>query len=441
MALATFFCGTAIEVRTMEWLKGRANLIVRRIGRWLDQSRVPAAAANIPDAVAKLRTGTRGVAVDFPQAWPVESTFRDDGFILHDPEHDVFWMVAHSLFPLSLACDEEHILAKDIRDSTRVAFSAYLRKRPADNANEASSRQFPITADPTWSPLVEMERKDLDGGPAMMIVHRLAHEFGNEVVAGRVLIPTTNGVTEIECRATDTTSGIRRALVTILVPEAQRPPEEAPAAMQQAFFDDPKHDARIRDALTRVRGALRWLVATDGGNLRVISAAQPQGRGAIFLDRARCSVIPPPRYLRLLAQTSLAQTVVPFARVTLSVVVGQPWSMDVFKLSGEDASADVDGLRMVAERSTRGWEAGGAVIVDAFESHSRPPREGHVEIRSLVGFRIGGQPLRSMQHWIRRIGAADDGSIWRLSITTDEEVAPARFEAELDAMAASWQPA
>lgn len=394
-----------------------------------------------PDAIeigARLRMGARGVAVDIPRDWPGLRTLGDQGLIVEDPTNKVQWAVVHSVFPLVLSGGDDNALEEDVRQSVRLAFDAEARKAAAAGRRSP----MPVTANPGWSPLIEMEVRNRQDGVALVVLHRLAHDGGNEVVTGRVLIPTTLGLTEIECRAHDAMSGIRASIVMLLAPEAQRPEPGAltePAGAAQ--LDDPRNDAFVPDALSRVRRGLRWLFSSDGGNLRVLSLNEPQnGGGRIVADRAGCSFVLPPRYARLRAQTPLDSAIDVFVCVTASVLLGNPWTLDVFKLSPSGFTPNIDGLRSLAEKNIREWTSEGVVVED-FASHPVRPRQGCLELRSTVRHRHGDRVCRSLQHWIWRTSwVPGRGALWRITITTDDGIPVDRFAAQLDAVAASWRP-
>jgi hypothetical protein len=234
-----------------------------------DSDRQPpeAASPEATEAAARLERGERGVAVHIPRDWPGLCTLGDEGLWVNDPENGVQWAVVHSVFPLTLAPGDDGVLAEDVEQSARLMFDAESAMAQA----EESRTPLDVTANPTWSPLIDMEVRRRDAA-ALVMVHRLAHHVGREVVTGRVLIPTTHGLTEIECQAHDATSGIRASLVMILAPEGQRPKLGALTDPKgAALIDDARNDAFSADALSRVRSGLRWLFSPDGGNLRILS--------------------------------------------------------------------------------------------------------------------------------------------------------------------------
>jgi hypothetical protein len=410
------------------------------VKQWFRRLRGRSPEGEATDGRAKLKSGALGVSATFPEAWPVEASFKNDGFVLSDPDHGVNWAVVHSPFPMNLQSDEEHLLEQDIRDAARVAFDAEVRRSSAEHPDEAArSIGLPITLDPGWSPVVDLRHTALDGGPAVLIIHRLAHQVGNEIVCGRILIPTANGVTELECRATDTTSGVRQSLVLVMCAEAGALRKTASPVALHSFFDDARHDSLVPDALSRVRGALAWLTGIDGVNLRVTSPPQLPDGDAIALEEAGCSIRIPPRYVRVRAQTSLAKSLVPFARVPFSVLLSPPWLMDVYRVDNPGAISDSDELRDLGQRMTQSWSDDGGVAIESIESRMVSARPDHLEVRLMALFRVDGRPTRAIQHWIKPMEANANGSVWRLSISVDADVIIDRFEREMDALAASWQ--
>jgi hypothetical protein len=122
------------------------------------------------------------------------------------------------------------------------------------------------------------------------------------------------------------------------------------------------------------------------------------------------------------------------------VLLSQPWSLDVYRLSPSGVAATTGGLRALAENNVRSWEAEGVAIKD-FASHAVAPRKGCLELRSTVRHHNGERACRSLQHWIWRTSwIPGRGALWRITVTIDDEIPSERFEAELDAVVASWRP-
>lgn len=410
--------------RFESWLRG----LTRRRGTELSQT-----------PLARLKAGFHGVAVSMPEDSAFVEDFGDSGFLVQVPSARLLWGIVYEAFPLSLHSDEHEMLYEDLRRSTRVAFAAELRQAEAADSGDARRRCMPVTAEAGWTPLIEAKVVELDGGPALWIVHRLAFEYGRETVAARLLVPTADGVVEFFCKLTDTTTGVRKALILGTFDDARKPPSSATAVELQAFVDDPRHDGVVPDALARVRGGLHWLVSPCGGGVRVTEPPRIERSRVLVLEHEGCSIVPPQRFHRFRPHAPLADSLVPFARVGCSVVAVAPWSMDVWKLSGVPDVTDIEGLRVVAEGITRDWTREGDIVIEAIESNARPSRTDCIELRSSVRFLLNGRQMRSIQHWIA--GTADyNGCVWRLSITVDAELEAAGFDAEMDQLAASWRP-
>lgn len=137
----------------------------------------------------------------------------------------------------------------------------------------------------------------------LRVIHRLAYEPGSEHVVARLMVPVREGLCEIACHAVDNETGTRESTLNTM--RLKDDPEGIEKHPGQAFFDDAKHDRMFpQHALSRVRRAQRWLV--DEGHVRVTDPPAPFMRGEVELPEARCSIVPPPRYLPLLKLTMLA---------------------------------------------------------------------------------------------------------------------------------------
>ncbi|MBS0394642.1 MAG: hypothetical protein JSR54_08445, partial [Proteobacteria bacterium] len=258
--------------------------------------------------LARLRSGSHGIGAEFPSDWTVESAFDNDGFILSDPAHDVVWIVAHVALPLDIAADVRQQLELDVRDAAAAAYANDRRERQA-NAREATNPDLPIVRDSAWTPLISVRILEVPGGPALDIVHRLTHCVGLETVAGRLLIPTARGYSEIACQAVDRTSGIRAALVSTLSRDRVGRFDPSGAVDFARFCDEQRHDALVPDALTRVRRAVLWLTSPEGAGLKVLEPPSPPLRGRVMLDNVRSSIVPPPRFLHVQGLPGLATNV------------------------------------------------------------------------------------------------------------------------------------
>jgi hypothetical protein len=211
-----------------------------------------------------------------------------------DPEAGVSWWV-HVEEGLHLCLDEATL--DDLREHVDH-HARFLIRMSAEARGERDAR----SDDPTWSPLIDFERR----GHALETVHRMAYRPGLEVIMGHRLLPTPRGLVEVRVMAQDTITGLRESLFTLRALAGGLPLPLAQKDMDVRLGGE----GSPRDALSRVRKAL------DGVTLEGLEAMAPLERREVELPTTGFAVVPPPRFVyvskvqgaELFARTSFCTT-------------------------------------------------------------------------------------------------------------------------------------
>jgi len=374
-----------------------------------------------------LRDGALGVEMVFPSAF--EAVKREEtSFQLAGAQAGVGWWV---LFFPGITLDLSDVvwpsLQRDVERQTRALFEQMFRTR--ELTPERQSRG-PRTSDPKWSPVIEIERLSIDGGPAFHVLHRMAYEPGWEVLMGHFLVPSEEGLFEARWVTSAQLTGVRESMW--LASSDLAPDSDESWHPGQAAFDDPELDLDFPDhPLSVARQARRWL-ASDV-RARVRRPFRPVERAAIELPSIGYALVPPRRFA--------APSTVPGPR-------GKPWvSMNRSSFSGSDG---IDWLfvqtvpapmrlpwgsverRLGSELETigRAAYAGGGVerlrssIVTTGSTNGRPRASVLVEGDGHQG------PLRMVVR-----GAVHDGRIVALFLTTSATLSVDEMLAEVEASA------
>ncbi|MDI1429071.1 hypothetical protein [Polyangium sorediatum] len=245
--------------------------------------------------IESLQTGRLGVTFQLPSHSKICRDERECAELVDEPKGVVWWFF---FFPdLHLDVHEEHRadLRKSLEYYARAMFDDMFHKR--DRVDEQRS---PRTADPTWSPMIDVEPLNIDGAEALRTVHRMAYEPGSEMIMGHLLLPLRQGLFEARVLCVDNMTGVRE---TLLVnkrlkersPKSEETFKQMTATFRQADFDDPRHDDAFPEhSLSRARAALRWLCIES--NLRVMERPSPFEQGEVELSHMGCALVPPPRF-------------------------------------------------------------------------------------------------------------------------------------------------
>jgi hypothetical protein len=128
-----------------------------------------------------LRSGKLGLVVEPPECLsitnesPTSATFSD-------PKHGLgWWFFYFSNVHLDLAIEHAQSLERDVHRHTRLLFD--LMFTPSTTGLKLPSEARPRTADPEWTPVIEIERVDVDGGPTLHVLHRMQYQRSKESCA------------------------------------------------------------------------------------------------------------------------------------------------------------------------------------------------------------------------------------------------------------------
>lgn len=265
-----------------------------------------------------LQGKSMGLTWTVPPAWELVGE-NDDAAQLTDPQHKVQWWLFW--FPgLTLGLGEPrdgeaadieaamHHYAKAMFETTFKARREHeaaerAKKSPEELAQEEADGKLPIpeqprSADGAWSPMVDCERASLGKGAALRTIHRMSYEPGREIIMGHLLVPTAHGLLEARVVAGDLMTGVRESFLLQQKLGDSEAAELAPGelTLTQREIDDPAHDETFQDhSLSRVRRALRWLIADAG--VEVLEPAPPHPGGEVVLKKLDCALVPPPRFV------------------------------------------------------------------------------------------------------------------------------------------------
>ncbi len=255
-----------------------------------------------------LRGDSLGVKLEVPREWQVIGE-SDEALQLIDEEAQVqwwlFWFPGMQLALGQGGQQEDAQIEAAMRHYARAMFEWTFHHRARNEAGgegndggndggkaASEAKRQPRTADPTWTPMVDYERLQAGGAPALRTVHRMSYEPGREIVMGHLLIPLERGLFEVRVAAGDPMTGVREAMIL-----AMRRDPDASKPLTQQELDAPEHDEQFRDhALSRVRRALRWALAE--AKLEVTATAPPHHHGEVVLKKLDCALTPPPRFVR-----------------------------------------------------------------------------------------------------------------------------------------------
>ncbi len=352
----------------------------------------------------RLADGSVGVRLAFPQNFEVYEE-SETSLVLVDGDQSTLWQCTISPFRLDMSPNHRDQLLIEVRDSARTRFNKEWDERRANG--EVQPGTVCRTEDETWTPVIEAAAIDI-GAPALQVLHRMSYEPGMEHVAGRLLIPVKDGLVEIACNATDSTTGVRESVLV-----TQRELQEHPG---QEFFDDSIHDTKFPEhALSRGRKGLEWLRAESG--ITVVEPAEVPESGELMLEESQCRLVPPTGFLRLpAAALGMSETMTNFSRVSLSIIEMQPTLLSVWFLSDEYVTpGDSKALVALAKSTAKGWTNEGAKGVKVQTQILEPQGGMSAEVECTVAFVVQGRKVQDHQRWI--VNA--NGSVWRLSIGSD----------------------
>jgi hypothetical protein len=343
--------------------------------------------------LSRLRDGALGVEVTLGSG--IQPAVDDDRHCevdLPDLPSRV-WILHFTDVWLDVSAASWPTLERDVARQTRALFEQVFQS-PRPDGRPRPER--PRTADPTWSPLVELARVPVDGGEALHVLHRMAYEPGHEVVMGHLLVPAASGLVEIRWVARAQMTGYRESAITIKADFASGLPEPGQRKIPaQAVFDDPALDEAFpMHPLSVARAARRW--CQENVRVRVVAPAPQDRRQELRLEGLGCALVPPPRFVKP-APASPGPNGVPWVgmnRASFAGSDGVDWLFveafagakglsrlrarktagDVEALARQVyASAGVSDIRTAVAPAGDGAPGGARVIVDG-EGHAGPLR-------------------------------------------------------------------
>ena len=358
----------------------------------------------------ELERGVRGIRVAMPEH--LEVLADGESAELIDPELGVQWWL--------LFFDDLHMdLRREHREGLREGFEWPARTMFEDMYRHSGEAGEPRTADRSWSPLVEVEFLTIDDDPAVRVLHRMMYQPGREMIMGHLLVPVAGGLFEARALTSNggSPTGGREAALTILAVESGADLEALEGTSRQAELDDPAHDEHFPEhPLSRLRAAFRGLV--EPPRLEVIDAAPAHPVGRVKLGSPRCSLVPPPGFVKQGGDLT---------RVTFCGTDGVQ-ALVVERLD--------DGLNVEErgrEHARKLHEDSGVEAVELAVSETELDSD-----RRLVTIAVDGVGHQgTLRNTIAYFRAAQ--SLWAVAITDTRGVPPERVESELAAVARSLE--
>ncbi len=293
--------------------------------------------------------------------------------------------------------------------------------------------ETPRTADPNWSPLVELDYANIREATGLVVVYRSAYDTGNEVVVGELLVPLVSGLMMFSARSRASTTGVRE---TVLAERAMRQgikPLEAMAIAQEEI-DDPRVDEEFyAHPLSVIRAAMRWL--RYDADMEVLSPMEPRANGEILLPSAGCAVVLPPRYVLTPALSGMMSgSIEMVTRVSPPGASGKDlhiWRIPNLKVEGRNRQARLKGL---AVRIVRSWVQEGATQFKV-DAKDMGDFEGRTQVECHASFRTATGPAQTAMRWFIDM----DGTVFRVAAGAPSFVPKDRLYDDIKFVLQSWR--
>lgn len=373
-----------------------------------------------------LRSGTSGIRFTPPPSFILEDD-RDTVASFRDEEHRVDWYLEFSPLIVDLSMRHDDILREDLRIDTTAVFESYFERsvgapgrstaaqtgdtmRSSADSAEWANYGPRTRREPTWSPVVSVERVTFCGVPALEVIHRLTYRPGDELMIGRVIIPLEQGTLYVSALRRADMTGERETVLSISNVPPSKDSEHRDPQASQAEIDDPALDDKFPDhPLTVIRRALRWALTTPMDV--TVMAPLPRDRDEMVeLPNSGCTIRLPPRF-RFCPKmaTAMDPSLTPFIRATVPQTGS--YSFDVWRLpdvtvTGRQA---LQQLRRLAEEHVRGWKHEGDSDFE-MESMEGPLFDGRPMVSTFVRFRVDGTMNHAVAHWF----TDHDGTVFRI---------------------------
>lgn len=253
-----------------------------------------------PSLLKDLRKGVHGARLVFPGAVKEEVDKQFEAGPIEDPERGaLWWFLFRSDVRFDLTAEREPQLRAAAHDFAKGMF---------EQVSLHTDSEVPLrSADPEWSPVVDLQLIELGTAPALRLIHRMIYRPGREMIMGHLVVPLRKGLFECQVLTDDTFTGTRESMLVAdrlrhLSEAERRAFEEAVAQgsarlLTQSEIDAPELDERFpKHCLSRARAALRWLERASGLEIRE-PWTQPHGTREIALPDLGASIVPPPGFV------------------------------------------------------------------------------------------------------------------------------------------------
>jgi hypothetical protein len=376
-------------------------------------------------------SGRMGLTLAIPEGLEV-SDESDSSAMLVDRAGPMGWQLTLCPWPIDLNPSHREPLHRDVARYTRELFETYYRTAPRPGG---SPKDPPRTADPGWSPLVDVEHVTLGEARALTVIHRMSYEPGNELLMGHLLVPTDSGTIELRLIAPAEMTGFREsALLLNALKEAgsDADPTAVMRRLGQRHYDDPTHDKAFpTHPLSAVRAQLRRLV--DGSLIKVTRPAAEAPEGEIQDPEKGFAFTPPPRYARSARSNDEGHYMVQLGRVSFATTDGLSLlTVSRFEDADVPARNRREQLMKRADRFARGIPDGSTDV--HIEIHALPDRAGCVRAMSYRRY-IDDSPQHTAFFWL----ASAQGDISVISIGTSQCVPKEELISEAEAVEGSFR--
>lgn len=362
--------------------------------------------------------------------------------MLLDEEHKVGWHILHAPWRADLRKEFFDDQRRDIERHARYGFEQHYHQIQVP---QGTQRPPVRTADPEFSPLISIERVNIDGVDCLFTLRRVAYEPVLEAVVGSFLIPLHNGVLDITLFQHSPQTGYRENQLLTLALQ-QNPGEgmlKVRRKLGQTHFDDPANDDKFpTHPLTCVRRAAKWLLSLQKDALSVTGPQTelPTIGAEIELAQAGCAVKIPPRYVPI----PNGVLPVPAGVVLLSRVIlegaDDPQMLDVRQVAGVTLSKETRQAKLdeMVQQQIAEWQQSGATNLEINTEPVEPPAgsgNGRLAVAVQVRMLLGGVPTHAVARWL----CDEDGRVFRFGIATPPYVPTSEAAADVELVFRSFR--
>jgi hypothetical protein len=383
--------------------------------------------------VAALASGELGVKFVIPKRMRIiEDTAAAATLI--DQDRALSWHVSIHEYRLDLRPESQALLDADIERHTRDLFESFFRNRTP--AAHAAPDAKPRTADPTWSPVVSVERVRCGKHDALCVIHRMSYAHGDEMIMGHLLVPFRRGTFELRVIARErSATGMRESLIlSDYMAGVDDDAMEIVQRLRQRDFDDAKHDVRFpAHPLSRVRAELREVF--DADLVTVLEPSPTSPPSEVVLRELECAIVPPARYL-LTAQAP-SEKCAQFSRISFAGTDGIQLLTLLARRDKQLRPTGTEPALLDAARDLASNVAPEAQNLQ-IEVHTLPDAGGRTQV---MAYRTYDDPSGvGPQHSAFRLFVPEPGRLLIIAIGTGQCVPKEEMLADLESVVASWRP-